>query len=241
MCGRYASSRRPEDLVALFQVTRWNPEEVLPPSWNVAPTDGVWAALERPDRGTGELERQLRTRWGLVPSWAKDPGVGARMINARVESVQEKSSFRTALAKRRCLIPADGYYEWLTPTAKGGKKQPYFITTKDGSPIVFAGLYEFWRDPRLPREDPTSWLTTCTIITTAAEPELARIHDRMPVILPADRWCEWLDPTVTDLREARALLDTPEPGRMRSWPVATAVGNVRNNTPDLVEPLAEEP
>jgi putative SOS response-associated peptidase YedK len=230
----------PEDLVQLFDVTRWDPEEVLAPSWNVAPTDPVWAALERPDRSTGELQRQLRAlRWGLVPSWAKDPGVGARMINARVESVQEKASFRTALAKRRCLIPADGYYEWLAPAAKGGRKQPYFISTGDGSPTVFAGLYEFWRDRTRPDDDPAAWLSTCTIITTAAEPELARIHDRMPVMLTADRWDAWLDPSLTDPNEARSLLESLEPGRMRCWPVAAAVGNVRNNGPELSEPLRE--
>ena len=176
MCGRYASTRSPEDLAQLFRVTEWHPEEALEPSWNVAPTDDVWAVLERRPRGAGEdapPARMLRPlRWGLVPSWAKDPRTGARLINARVETVHEKPAFRRAFVKRRCLLPADGVYEWeqvRDETSGKVRKQPYFIHPEDGGVLALAGLYEFWRDPAVKDDDdPAAWLLSCTIITTEA-------------------------------------------------------------------------
>ena len=146
MCGRYAASRRPEDLVEEFEVEE-QPEQVLPASYNVAPTDDVYAVLERPPKGEPDATpvRSLRAvRWGLVPSWAKDPSIGNKMINARMESVAEKPAFKRAFAKRRCLLPADGYFEWYGEVK--GKKQPFFITPSDGRPLAMAGLYELWRD-----------------------------------------------------------------------------------------------
>ncbi|BCK73531.1 hypothetical protein Srufu_074840 [Streptomyces libani subsp. rufus] len=151
MCGRFVSTRSPQDLANVFDVPRWDPDRALEPSWNVAPTDDVWSVLERVERETGEITRQLRPlRWGLVPSWAKSLKTGAKMINARVETVAEKPAYRRAFAKRRCLLPADGFYEWqtvaATETAKA-HKQPYFISPEDSQVMALAGLYEFWRDP----------------------------------------------------------------------------------------------
>ncbi|KPI18067.1 protein of unknown function DUF159 [Actinobacteria bacterium OV450] len=243
MCGRYASSRAPEDLAGLFEA-RWDPRETLAPSWNVAPTDQVWAVLERPDRGTGEVERRLRTlRWGLVPSWAKDPDGGARMINARVETVHEKPAYRRAFTRRRCLLPADGFYEWqavaATATAKA-YKQPYFITPQDASVMAMAGLYEFWRDPAVTDEDdPAAWLATATIITTEATDAAGRIHPRMPLAVAPEDHEAWLDPAHQDVHGLRALLHTPADGRLDVRAVSTAVNSVRNNGPELVAPAPE--
>ncbi|MBJ7358395.1 MAG: SOS response-associated peptidase [Nocardioides sp.] len=248
MCGRYASSRRPQDLVEEFEVVDDRVKEPLPPDFNVAPTNEVYAVVERPpsapegEVAQAEPERQLRVlRWGLIPSWAKDPTIGNRMINARMETVAEKPAFRRAFASRRCLLPADGYFEWY-PTAelgKGGKplKQPFFIRPKDGGVLAMAGLYEIWRDPTRDEDDPDRFRWTCTVITTEAEDEVGMIHDRMPLMVERDRWSDWLDPR----RPQDSLLDllTPAaPGALEAYPVSTAVGNVRNNGPELVEPLA---
>ncbi|MBT2386250.1 SOS response-associated peptidase [Streptomyces sp. ISL-11] len=263
MCGRYAASRSPQDLVGVFEVEKWDPEETLAPDWNVAPTKSVYAVLERPlkdarDRGP---VRQLRPlRWGLVPSWAKSPEGAAKMINARAETVHEKPSYRRAFEARRCLIPADGYYEWVTGAAereleergrkKRPRKQPYFVTPADGSVMAMAGLYEFWRDPALPPDHPQAWWATCSVITTEASPEpfasgggeggprsLAEIHPRMPLVLPPERWEAWLDPGRTDPDDLRGLLVAPPATSVRAYPVTTAVSDVRNNGPELVEEL----
>ena len=218
MCGRYASSRKPDDLVGYFEVQD-PPEEAIPASWNVAPTDPVYAVVQRETR-------QLRVlRWGLVPSWAKDPKVGARFINARVESVATTNAFRVAYAKRRCLLPADGYYEWKP---EGTGKQPYFLSSTTGEPLAMAGLFEHWKRP-----DGT-WLSTCTILTTSAPDELGEIHDRAPLLVPKDVWSLWLDPDVT---APDALLVPGTPGVLDAWPVSSDVGNVRNNGAHLVVPL----
>ncbi|WEB40506.1 SOS response-associated peptidase [Streptomyces yunnanensis] len=267
MCGRYAASRQPEDLVGIFDVRQWQPTETLAPSWNIAPTANVQAVLERPLKGEAAAAfppgpvRQLRTlKWGLVPSWAKSPEGAARMINARAETVHEKPSFRQAFATRRCLLPGDGYFEWVTGAAereleeqgrkKRPRKQPYFVTPADGSVMAMAGLYEFWRDRTLPGDHPLAWWVTCTVVTTEAETTplagatgddgprtLADIHPRMPLVLPPDRWDAWLDPARTDPDDLRALLAPPPPGLMRAHPVPTGVSNVRNNGPELVTEL----
>jgi putative SOS response-associated peptidase YedK len=217
MCGRYASSRKPDDLVSYFEIQD-PPEEVLPPSWNVAPTDPVYAVVQKDTR-------QLRVvRWGLVPSWSKDPKGGARMINARMETVKDKPAFRKAYATRRCLLPADGYYEWKP---EGTTKQPYFLAYRGGDPLAMAGLYEHWKSPE------GEWLTTCTVITTDAPDELGEIHDRTPLLVPREQWTTWLDPSIADPGE---LLIPGTPGVLDAWPVGNAVGNVRNNGPELVEP-----
>ncbi|MFJ8200852.1 SOS response-associated peptidase [Streptomyces sp. NPDC096152] len=241
MCGRYASTRRPEDLVQHFGVTEWRPEETLAPSWNVAPTDEVWAVLERAPRedGDGRARRELRPlRWGLVPSWAKDVKTGARMINARVETVHEKPAFRRAFRRHRCLLPADGFYEWErieAPDTGRVRKQPYYIHPEDGGLMAFAGLYEYWRDPAVARDDdPAAWLVTCTIITTEATDAAGRVHPRMPLALSPDHYDAWLDPRHEDVAGLRELLGPPAGGHLDARPVSTAVNNVRNNGPELV-------
>ncbi|NUP44668.1 MAG: SOS response-associated peptidase [Streptomyces sp.] len=262
MCGRYAASRKPEDLTGIFDVLKWEPEEALAPDYNVAPTKDVYVVLDRPvkDSGSPDPVRQLRVlRWGLVPSWAKSPDVGVKMINARAETAAEKPSFRRALASRRCLIPADGYYEWVTAAGerqleeegrrKRARKQPYFVTPADGAVFAMAGLYEFWRDRTLPDDHPRAWWTTCTVVTTAAETSdlagyeghgprsLADIHPRMPLMITPDRWDAWLDPATSDPEALRGLLAPPAPGLLRAYPVGTAVSNVANNGPELLHEL----
>src|SRR5918998_6476796 len=191
MCGRYASSRKPEDLVEEFEVVDNRIEKPLEADYNVAPTKEVYAVMERrPSRESEEdPQRQLRVlRWGLVPSWAKDPSIGNRMINAGMGTVAEKPAFKRAFASRRCLLPADGYFEWY-PTdqrTKAGKprKQPFFIRPRDAGVLAMAGLYEIWRDPtRDPdnTDDPARFLWTCTVLTTEAEDSVGKIHDRMPL------------------------------------------------------------
>ncbi|MEU1594776.1 SOS response-associated peptidase [Streptomyces sp. NPDC005708] len=242
MCGRYVSTRSPEDLARLFHVTDWNRQDALEPNWNVAPTDDVWAVLERAPRGGGTVRRQLRPlRWGLVPSWAKDPKTGARMINARVETVHEKPAFRQAFLKRRCLLPADGFYEWQQVPAAGpakAHKQPYFISPEDGQVMALAGLYEFWRDPAVADDDdPAAWWTTCTVITTDATDAAGRIHPRMPLAVPPDQQDAWLDPEQQDPARLHGVLHPPADGRLAARPVSTAVNNVRNNGPQLLDPV----
>ena len=188
MCGRYASSRRPEDLLEEFDVLESRVAAPLAPDFNVAPTKEVYAVVERPPAQESEQpERQLRVlTWGLVPSWAKDPSIGSRMINARSETLVEKPAFRKAFAVRRCLLPADGYFEWYETqqkTAKGkARKQPFFITSGYGSSLAMAGLYEIWRDPSKPEDAEDRFRWTCTILTTEATDDLGRIHDRMPLL-----------------------------------------------------------
>src|ERR1700712_4375977 len=246
MCGRYASSRQPEDLVEEFEIR--NPDlPHLEPDFNVAPTKEVYAVVERPPSGDreSEPERQLRVlSWGLVPFWAKDPSIGNRMINARMETVAEKPAYRRAFEKRRAILPADGYFEWY-PTeglTKAGKprKQPYFIRPADGGILAMAGLYEIWRDPDQAEDDPTRFRWTCTVLTTSAEDSLGHIHDRMPLMLPPERYAEWLDPQVNDKDDLLGLLEPAAPGRLEAVPGAALVSNVKNNGPELVEPLPLE-
>jgi putative SOS response-associated peptidase YedK len=259
MCGRYASSSRPEDLVEDFDIDQDRTAEpvrsilVTPqtppagePDFNMAPTKAAPVVLTRAARGDGDTEptRQLRLlTWGLVPGWSRDVKVGLRMTNARSESLLGKSSFARAAAFRRCLVPADGWYEWqVSPTAvdvKGKpRKQPFFVRRSDGSPMAMAGLYEFWRDKSLAQDDPDAWLTTYAIITTAAEPGLDRIHDRQPLILEREDWRDWLDPGTKDVCWVKAHLENSATGRFDAYPVSTAVNSSRNNGAQLLEPLA---
>lgn len=247
MCGRYASFKQAQDLADIFDVTQVAEEVAdLRPSWNVAPTQDVAIVVERlvddegriaGREGAGEPtgpQRSLQVaRWGLVPHWAKDPAIGNKMINARSETVAEKASFKSPLRKNRCLVLADGYYEWQAPASGTGRKTPYFISRADGGPIAFAGLFSWWRTP----EPDADWLCTTTILTAAAEGDMRELHDRVPVILePADVDL-WLDPTVTDAAEALAILATGAPELV--WhEVSTAVNTPRNNSAELVRPVA---
>ena len=226
MCGRFASSTPVAVLAETFQV-----QEVKAPDlgekYNVAPTDPVYAVAESKD-GT----RKLGTfHWGLVPFWSKDRKGGAKMINARVESVAKKH--RRTLERRRCLIPADGFYEWQDRGEKQ-KKQPFFIHMKDGSPMAFAGLWEVWHDPNDEDAEP---LRSCTIITTDANQVVARTHDRMPVILPEDAWAQWLDVENRDVEKAQSLLLPIPPDLLEVYPVSMDVNSVRNDGRHLIDPL----
>jgi len=247
MCGRYASSANPDELVEEFEI-----DEVFPglpgPDFNVAPTVQVAAVLERRAKDDGEVTRRLTPLvWGLVPSWAKDRSIGARMINARRETVGEKPAFRKAFSSRRCLLPADGYYEWYTSEAATkvlgrtvkAKKQPFFIHRVDGGRLAMAGVYEIWRDPTKDREDDSAWLRTCTVITTQATDAVGHIHDRMPMVIGRDSWDAWLDPSLTDPQDALELLAVTEPDALEAYAVSTAVNSVKNNDPSLVEPLPD--
>ena len=252
MCGRYASSANANVLRVEFDVD--DVFDGLPgPDYNVAPTVAVPAVFERRVRESGEVRRRLAPLvWGLVPSWAKDVSIGSRLINARLETVADKPAFRKAFSMRRCLLPADGFYEWYTPEsarpAGSGsskiKKQPFFIHRADGELLVMAGIYEIWRDPTKDREDDSAWLRTCSVITTEATDAAGHIHDRMPMVITRDVMDAWLAPDLTDPADALNLLAVTEAELLEAYPVSTAVNSVQNNDPSLLEPIpeaAEEP
>ena len=218
MCGRFALYTPQEAVVRLFRLDDAAP---LSPRYNIAPTQPVLAV--RADEPAGREARMLR--WGLVPFWAKDTGIGSRMINARGETIAEKPAFRQAFRRRRCLIPADGFYEWQKVP---GGKQPWFISARDEVPLAFAGLWERWDNRGT--EDPVE---SCTIVTTAANATLAPLHDRMPVILGADAWDSWL---AADTPSA-TLLDLLRPAAndlLAARPVSRRVNSPANDGPDLV-------
>lgn len=233
MCGRYAASKDVDGLVEQFAVAEVV-EAPPAPNYNVAPTDNVPMVVEAEQGGS----RQLRVaRWGLVPSWAKDVKVGARMFNARWESLADKPAFRVPFAKRRCLLPADGYFEWYRLATQGpGKpaKQPYFIHPVEGGSLALAGLFDFWR----PTPD-SPWVVSAAVVTTAATGPLAAIHDRMPVMVPREQFGAWLargEPfpgPVPELPEAALAL----------YPVSCEVNSVRNKGPQLLAaiPAADLP
>jgi putative SOS response-associated peptidase YedK len=243
MCGRYVSVRSDGDVLREFDAVDATGDERWDADYNIAPTDPVRAVVNRPLRGAdGSREprptRQLRVmRWGLVPSWSKDTRGAARMINTRIESVTSKPAFRTAYAKRRCLIPADGWYEWRTTDAGPGApvKQPMYLTAVDGHQLAFAGLYEFWGPPG-------QTITTCAIVTSPATGALADIHDRMPLLLPAHGWPRWLDPEVDDPADLLVPWDEAAGEALELRPVSTAVNKVDNDGPELIaraEPSVE--
>ncbi len=263
MCGRYAATANPEELVEAYEIevdataepsrsVLKNPQQPPPgqPDHNVAPSKQAPVVLTRaPKDGPRDAApvRQLRLlTWGLVPSWAKDPSVGGRMTNARSESVLDKPAFARAAARRRCLVPITGWYEWqaspVSTDSRGRpRKQPFFVTRVDDAPLALAGLYEFWKDPQAPADDPLSWIVSYTVLTTAAEPGLDRIHDRQPVALEPAQWEEWLDPGTTSADDVRSMLDASHvPGRYRAWPVSTAVNSSRSNGAGLLEPLPRD-
>ena len=253
MCGRYASARKRQDLLEEFRIDRDRVPVDLQPDYNVAPTKPVYAVLTRsqrePDEGAGpeagadDVARELRVvRWGLVPFWAKDPSIGSRMINARVETVDAKPAFRRAFAKRRCLLPADGFYEWLQVQDQGkARKQPYYIHRADDGVLAFAGLYELWRDRSAPEDHPQAWLWTAVIITTRAEDEVGHIHERMPMVIDPARWDDWLDPASTEAPHVHSLLAPASASGLATYPVGTDVNYVKNNGPALIKPLAGNP
>ncbi len=227
MCGRFVQSWEPDDYGAAFAVDRIVTEK-LPASYNVAPTDPVYVVTAH--RG----ERLLDSfRWGLVPFWAKDRKLASRNINARVESVATKPAFRESFATRRCMIPADGFYEWKV-MPKG--KLPHYVHRADGAPLALAGLWASWRHP-----DTGERLRTCTIVTGDAGDLIADLHDRMPLTVRPDDWAAWLDGDFDDTDALLALLAAaPVPG-VAIHPVSTLVNSVANNVPELIEPLEAPP
>ena len=227
MCGRFASTTPPDKLAAYFgaEAPILGDEEVSA-DYNVAPTRDVPIVRVRED------ERHLDyLRWGLVPRWAKDLRIGSKMINARAETVATKNSFRSAFAKRRCIVTADGFYEWKRLDPK--TKQPMYIHRADGDPLAFAGLYERWTDAENLRE-----IHTCTIITTTPNEIMAEIHDRMPVLLSPQRWDEWLDPANADTESLQRLLVPAPDALLTSYAVSTEVNSVKNNNADLLAPIS---
>jgi putative SOS response-associated peptidase YedK len=228
VCGRFVSSSTPERIAEHFgAVVDTDP---LPANFNVAPTADVYAIVASVDRTA------LRPfHWGLVPSWAKEMKVGSKMINARAETVAEKPAFKPLLRKHRLIVPMDGFYEWkVVPGQK--TKQPMFIQRSDGEPLAVAGLWATWRDRDAGPEAP--WLHSLTIITTSANEMMSAVHDRMPVVLPPERWAEWLDPANQDVDALKDLL-VPAPNDLLTMhPVSTSVNNVRNNSIELIDPVA---
>ena len=218
MCGRFSSQLPPELLRRAFAALGDIPN--TPPSWNVAPTQAALIVRRHPETGERRLDA---LRWGLVPHFTKDLKACKRPINARAETIASSSMFRGALAARRCLVPADAFYEWK---AMPDGKQPYAIARADGAPLAFAGLWEGWRDPA------GEVLRTFTIATAAANVDMAALHDRMPVILDPDDWPVWLG---EEAGEPAELLRPAPPGTVRLWPVSRAVNSVRNNGPELLD------
>jgi putative SOS response-associated peptidase YedK len=233
MCGRFVSARKRLELLEEFAATRDAVGVDREPDYNVAPTRRIAVVREHDE------ERELRlVRWGLVPGWAKDAKGGSRLINARSETVAVKPSFRAAFAKRRCLIPADGYYEWMT---EDKAKLPYYIHRTDGGLLAFAGLYELWRDKTVPEDHEDAWYWSGTIITTDATDEVGRIHDRTPMTIAPEDWQEWLDPANKEKEALAALMRPATDGTggaaLASYRVSTEVNSVRHNGPALLEPV----
>ena len=226
VCGRYVTVSSPALLAERFHVTEVRREE-LEPSYNVAPRAEVPVVAER------HGERVLDVvRWGLVPFWAKDPKIGDRMINARAETIRTSGAFKRAFERRRCIVPADGFYEWQKFEGKR-PKLPWFIRRRDGEPLAFAGLWESWHDPNAAEGDPP--LRTCVIITTEPNELLSPIHDRMPVVLPESEWDGWLS---VDNRDTSTLVNllVPLPAdELEAWPVSTLVNKADNNSPELID------
>lgn len=223
MCGRYTLTVDPAQLQEAFPFIE-APEE-LPPRFNIAPTQPV-AVI--PNTGENRLEF---FNWGLIPSWAKDPSIGSRLINARAETLAEKPSFRTAFRRRRCLVLADGFYEWKQEPGSRAKT-PMYVRLNSGAPFAFAGLWESWNSPD------GSEILSCTIITTRPNPLISGIHNRMPVILPKGGYDRWLDPSERKPDELMDLLQ-PYPDReLEAYPVSKLVNSPQNDVPECIMPLA---
>jgi len=231
MCGRYVVAYDPQTLVAGFSLTRIEPFERR---WNVAPQSPVPVVYE-----TRDGERVCEPmRWGLVPHWARDETIGARLNNARSEGMADKPSFRQAVRRRRCVLPASGFYEWQPVTPPHGRayKQPWYISPATEPCFAMAGLFEAWRPPGSAADAP--WLLTCCVITTAANALMAPIHDRMPVMLPRQHWSAWLDRTQQDPAALAPLMSGLPDDAMQARAVDRAVGRSSADGPQLIEPLA---
>lgn len=227
MCGRFTLTDISTDQIRDLFLIDDIPD--LRPRYNISPTQGV--AAIRVNRDTGNRELAILT-WGLVPSWAKDPSIGSRMINARAETVHEKPAYRTALRYKRCLVLADGFYEW---TQMAGRKQPMYIRREDHGLLAFAGLWEYWASPD------GSEIESCTIITTDANPFMARYHHRMPVVLEAAAHDSWLDTSQQNPSRVLPLLQPYAGNDLIAYPVTLYVNSPRNDDPGCLEPLVDDP
>jgi putative SOS response-associated peptidase YedK len=225
MCGRFVSASPPDEIARYFDAEP--PEAALEPNYNVAPTNDVYAVLE-----SGEVRRVEPLHWGLVPRWAKELSIGNKMINARAETVASKNAYKYAFRKKRCIIPADGFFEWKKITGQKAK-QPYYIHRNDGEPMAFAGLWEVWRDPKNPEEE----VHSCCIITGEPNDKVREVHDRMPVMLPPSAWDTWLDPEQQDIEVLGKLLVPAPASIIDLHPVSTEVNNVRNKGVHLLDPV----
>jgi putative SOS response-associated peptidase YedK len=220
MCGRFTLTTKAEILADWFHVAN---VAALAPRYNIPPSAQVLAVRQLPDN-----ERELvALRWGLIPHWAKDPSVGNRLANARAESAAEKPSFRESFRRRRCLIPADGFYEWKRAA---GRKEPYYIRLRDGHPIGFAGLWDRWRNPD---GEP---IESCTVLTTDANELVRALHDRMPVIVDPKDYAAWLDPNLQEPGSLQHMLRPFRADQMIAFPVSRRVNDPRNEAPDCIEP-----
>jgi putative SOS response-associated peptidase YedK len=239
MCGRFVVAEVGSELVGVLRVDLVA-DDLPEPSYNVAPTSSVAIVLDsaKSEPPTRRLEP---ARWGLIPAWAKDVSIGAKAFNARSEELENKPMFRSALSKRRAVVPATGYYEWKQ-TDDG--KIPHFIHPADDSPLFMAGLYEWWKDPSKKDDDPARWLLSFTILTRDSIGHLGSIHDRMPLFLDPDHADAWLDPTTDNVRDVLDAAIDAAPAvaeSLEDYAVSKAVGNVRNNAPYLIEPASDEP
>jgi putative SOS response-associated peptidase YedK len=229
MCGRFVSSNSPDRVASYFGATFDGDADAGPgPNYNVAPTNDIYAVV-----ADASAQPVLRSyHWGLVPTWAKDVKIASKMINARAETVAEKPAFKSLLKSKRLIVPMDGFYEWKAVPGRK-TKQPYFIHRRDGEPLAVAGLWTTWRDKTAGPDAP--WLHSCTVITTSANATMAPVHDRMPVLLPATAWAEWLDPDNHDVESLQRLLVPAPDDLLEMHPVSTDVNVVRNKGPELIE------
>ena len=234
MCGRYALNISGDDLAIEF-AAGIKDAAFTPSNWNISPTTTIPFISESKN---GSTTRAINlASWGLIPSWAKDSSRQANAINARVETVSEKPTFREAFKSRRCLVPVSGYYEWATELGRYRPKQPFFISNKENKTLAIAGIYEEWINP-----ESNQPLTTAAIITRSAVGVVAPIHNRMPVILPRQLWDTWLNPdqlSKSEVEDYLKLIDLPKPDeQLRFWPVTDEVNNARNSGPALAHPIA---
>jgi putative SOS response-associated peptidase YedK len=222
VCGRFSQQRPASELAEIFAAEPLVDE--LGPRYNVAPTDEAYVVVQRAER-----RAVMAYRWGLIPHWAENAKSASRMFNARSETLTRSPAFADALRRKRCLVPVDGFYEWQRIE---GRRQPFTIGRADGAPLALAGLWSGWRDPAVDRV-----VRTFTIITTGPNDQLRWLHDRMPVVVPRSSWDLWLDPELSDPSELGALFEPSDEFRLRIDPVRDLVNNVRNDGPELVQPI----
>jgi putative SOS response-associated peptidase YedK len=232
MCGRYAQSADMRELMEAFEVTGSSPKQALPANWNIAPTNPIY--IVRADSADQTKKSLATVSWGLIAPWLNEPNDAkasqSRAINARSESVHEKPTFRAAFKSTRCIIPAEGYYEWATALGKYAPKQPFFISSKNGGQLPIAGIWSSWRSPNGER------IETASIITQEAVGELAEIHSRMPVFMPRDRWASWLNPENNEIEDLKELMIVESPASIViAHPVSHAVNSVLRNSKELTQ------